>query len=584
MPIKKIKIENTVFVSTASALRFYKNSKFTYDQRIRRGWSKVKAITTPKLVKGTKRTDGIKITIDNKTYPSNASAARSLGISYWAFMSRKYRGKNRKEIKLKGIIPRKSRTKIQILNDTIQDLKKYAKKNSINKTDDWYKVKLDDIANIIAYYNKKIKRKKISAYKFLCEYYPKKKFLPWLFSGNGLKMPDGTWDQKKNRILYIRWLVTKLGFKKKEEYYGLKESHFAKNHGAHLVHSNSKSRRIKYDIIDLIEETYPHYKWQFWKFSKISNNFITKKQRKDLSNKELESLKLKIKKRHKLVFRWILKQENIPHNSNKIYDLSNSMIKKYKGARSLLKTYKNFPDLVISLLDVKINRFRFKHNGRGFWEDKKNHINAIQYLGQELGIKKCNDWYTVQYEDFEKIGIGRMPSLKEYKGSFAKCIIKNLPNCKLVESKFDRSSKYEYRARRFAICLYGEKNVRHNCYPKFLNGLELDIFIPNNKLAIEYNGSQHYFFKKHYHKNKKGFLDSQFRDKKKSILCRKNEINLIVIKYNAWDGFPKSFLEIIEKHHRLKTFEKANFWKRFKYEDIYRDINNEIKKTKRKFN
>ena len=63
--------------------------------------------------------DKNKITIDKKTYPSNAAAALSLGISYSAFMSRKYRGKNRNEIKLKGTIPRKSRSKIQILNDTI---------------------------------------------------------------------------------------------------------------------------------------------------------------------------------------------------------------------------------------------------------------------------------------------------------------------------------------------------------------------------------------------------------------------------------------------------------------------------------
>jgi hypothetical protein len=583
MPIKKIKIGKTVFVSIASALRFYKNSKYTYDQRVRRGWNNVEAITIPKLIKGTKRTDGLKITIDKKTYPSNAAAALSLGISYSAFMSRKYRGKNRNEIKLKGTIPRKSRSKIQILNDTIADLKAYAKKNSINKTTDWYKVKLDDVANIIAYYNKKIQTKKISAYKFLCEYYPKKKFLPWLFSGKGLKMPDKTWDQKKNRILYIRWLVKKLGFKKKVEYYGLKENHFSKNYGANLLHSNSKVGRKKFDIIDLLEETYPNYEWQFWKFSKISNNFITEKQKKNLSEKELKVLKLKIKKRHKLVFKWILKQEKIPQSSNKIYDLSNSIVKKYKGARSLLKTYKNFPDLVISLLDVKIDRFKFKHNGRGFWEDKKNHTEAIQYLAKELGIKKCNDWYTVQYDDFDKIGIGRMPSLREYKGSFAKCIIKNIPKCKLVESKFDRSSKYEYRARRFAICIYGEKNVKHNFYPKFLNGLELDIFVPNNKMAIEYNGSQHYFFNKHYHKNNKVFLDSKLRDKKKLVLCKKNNINLIVIKYDSWDGFPKSFLKIIEKHHKLRKFEKDNFWKRFKNEDIYKDINNEIKKTKRIF-
>ena len=93
-------------------------------------------------------------------------------------------------------------------------------------------------------------------------------------------MPDKTWDQKKNRILYIRWLVKKLGFRKKVEYYGLKENHFSKNYGANLLHSNSKVGRKKFDIIDLLEETYPNYEWQFWKFSKKRILVIFKKFQK----------------------------------------------------------------------------------------------------------------------------------------------------------------------------------------------------------------------------------------------------------------------------------------------------------------
>ena len=77
--------------------------------------------------------------------------------------------------------------------------------------------------------------------------------------------------------------------------------------------------------------------------------------------------------------------------------------------------------------------------GRGFWQDRKNHKLAIQHLGKELGIKKCNDWYTVMYDDFEKAGIISVLGFQEYKGSYAKCIIKNLPKCNLNESKF-----YEY--------------------------------------------------------------------------------------------------------------------------------------------
>ena len=581
MPIKKIIINKKTFSSITGkngALEFYKIPKTTYDQRKLRGWNTIDAITTPKLFEGQNRTDGVKIRINGKTFASKAAAARDLGIGYSALISRIDRGKSKKEIKHKGNLPKKSRSKIKILKDTIHNLKLFAKKNSITKKEHWYLVKLDDVANIIAYYNKKIDRKKISAFEFLKNYFPKKNFYPWLFSGKGLKMPDGTWDKKENRINYIKWLIKKLGYKSKEQYYLLQEQHFAKNHGSHLLHSNSNKSRKTYDIIDLIEESFPKYKWLFWKFKKISNNLITEKQKKSLTNKELKLREIKLKNRHKLIFNWVLKKENISINSKEIYNLNNSTFKKYKGARSLLKTYRNFPDLVIALTNKKINRFKFKHLGRGFWEDRENHKLAIQHLGKELGIKKCNDWYTVMYDDFEEAGIISVLGFQEYKGSYTKCIIKNLPKCKLNESKFDRSFKYEYRARRFAVCIYGERNVIKNHHPKFLNGLELDISIPKKNLAIEYNGKQHYIYIPHFHRNRKNFLNSLANDKKKIELSAKNNVNLIVIKYNEWDGFPKSFLNIIQNKFGLSKTERSNFWRRFKKDDLYPEVMLELKK------
>jgi len=68
--------------------------------------------------------------------------------------------------------------------------------------------------------------------------------------------------------------------------------------------------------------------------------------------------------------------------------------------------------------------------------------------------------------------------------------------------------------------------------PKTNRRLELDMYNDPNKLAIEYNGPQHYVYPNYYHKNIKEFKDQLERDKLKESLCAKNNINLVIIKSN----------------------------------------------------
>ena len=73
--------------------------------------------------------------------------------------------------------------------------------------------------------------------------------------------------------------------------------------------------------------------------------------------------------------------------------------------------------------------------------------------------------------------------------------------------------------------------------PKWLknnegNNLELDIYCEELKLAIEYNGIQHYKFIKFFHKDELNFQKRLADDKLKALLCIKKGIDLIVVPYN----------------------------------------------------
>ncbi len=63
-------------------------------------------------------------------------------------------------------------------------------------------------------------------------------------------------------------------------------------------------------------------------------------------------------------------------------------------------------------------------------------------------------------------------------------------------------------------------------------GLELDIYIPELKLAFEYMGIQHYKFNGFFHTNKEEFEAQQYRDRCKKRLCKLKGIKLIRIRYD----------------------------------------------------
>lgn len=76
---------------------------------------------------------------------------------------------------------------------------------------------------------------------------------------------------------------------------------------------------------------------------------------------------------------------------------------------------------------------------------------------------------------------------------------------------------------------HGEKIIHRD--RKTLKGLELDIFLPNLKLAFEYQGEQHYKFVKFFHGDYKGFEKQINRDLRTKQKCKELGINLIEFPY-----------------------------------------------------
>lgn len=98
-------------------------------------------------------------------------------------------------------------------------------------------------------------------------------------------------------------------------------------------------------------------------------------------------------------------------------------------------------------------------------------------------------------------------------------------------------SKGEVECRRVMQKLFDKPFYKTR--PQFLNNpvtfgtnnLELDCFNEELKLAVEYDGAQHYKFIPHFHKTYEGFMNQRYRDYMKEQMCKDNHIRLIRVPY-----------------------------------------------------
>jgi hypothetical protein len=69
--------------------------------------------------------------------------------------------------------------------------------------------------------------------------------------------------------------------------------------------------------------------------------------------------------------------------------------------------------------------------------------------------------------------------------------------------------------------------------------LELDCYNPELRLAVEYNGEQHYKYIPYFHKNKEAFLNQKYRDELKIRMCKDNNITMITVPYTEKKNIKK---------------------------------------------
>lgn len=91
-----------------------------------------------------------------------------------------------------------------------------------------------------------------SVFRALKEYAPSKKWLPWQFP----TVPQGFWQDHKNRQDYLRWLGKQVGFEKQSDWYRLHRQHFIDHRGDALFATYYKG-----SVLNALKDYRPNHNW-----------------------------------------------------------------------------------------------------------------------------------------------------------------------------------------------------------------------------------------------------------------------------------------------------------------------------------
>lgn len=137
------------------------------------------------------------------------------------------------------------------------------------------------------------------------------------------------------------------------------------------------------------------------------------------------------------------------------------------------------------------------------------------------------------------IGISIYQLITNKKGSWSSYFF--IPDSKssIHKNKENKDSKGEIECRRVLEYIFdmpfqkARPDMLNNPVTGGNHNLELDCYNPELKLAVEFQGQQHYKYTPFFHKNEEAFMNQKYRDELKRRMCKDNMITLIEVPYTV---------------------------------------------------
>ncbi len=332
--------------------------------------------------------------------------------------------------------------------------------------EDWYKCTrtiVEKYSNVIFSY----KKCNIIDLLNIC-YDNQYQFIPWKFN----PVPGDFWNDFNNHKWYMDWLFKELNYKTIEDWYNISRDIINKKHGGGLL-----PNKYNHSPILMVKTIYPDYEWIEWKFKNTCKNFWKEKENK---RKYMD---------------WLFKELNYK-NMEDWYNINYYIIRDNYGAR-ILSYYENSPRLLLEDIypEYEWIPWKFFMISINYWDSIENQRKYMDWLFKQLEYKNMEDWYKVNRGDFKNhCGYGLL-TLKKYNTNISKLLTTIYYDYDWDINKFNNYSG-EAILNEFLTSKY--KNVIWNyrsdwCKnPETNKTLPFDFYLPDNKIMIELDGSQHF--------------------------------------------------------------------------------------------
>ena len=192
---------------------------------------------------------------------------------------------------------------------------------------------------------------------------------PWLDG----RVPNGFWDRREHRVQYIDWLGQHCGFRKPEDWYGVRKSHFKSNHGGGLLGTQYGD-----SVHSALREFRPDYDWLPWRFHAVPSNFwrVTRNRHRYMA--------------------WLETKLEFTQPED-WYGVVKQTFADNCGAGLL---HGEFGDSVSACVRDYLPRqqwlpWKFKETPTRFWRDANNRRAYMNWLSSQLGFDPPSDWYQI---------------------------------------------------------------------------------------------------------------------------------------------------------------------------------------------
>ena len=299
-------------------------------------------------------------------------------------------------------------------------------------------------------------------------------------------VPLGFWDKPENRLRYMRWLGRQLGFRKHDDWYHITTNDFKRNHGATVLSDHWGS-----SAIIAVKECFPDKVWHDWLFDTAPRRYwhdrrnhrrymkwlgeklgyrsaadwyqVTNQDFKDHKggaflncyNNTVSAAVMAYKPRYdwkEWLFRvtpkgfWHLRKNRLRYvrwlanrlgieRASDWYRVTDNDFKQNCG-QELLRLFGSPMAILKDCYPRKTwYEWMFARVPVGFWEEPRNRLRYVRWLGKRLRIKRPADWSNVRQRDIRAhYGGALLARYGSYTDLLTECVPGYEPNLRRPES------------------------------------------------------------------------------------------------------------------------------------------------------